>query len=134
MSIRWTGPLDWTPGLTFDLELMHAQKKCTCTKRSVLHYGLSSKDSPSIVTMMSGKTGGNGTCSSPIVLDSDSETESGAETLMQVPGSPLLLGMLSVTKWRTVGGWAVVSLYYIFTYCTICCLEVSSKFWIVLML
>ena len=40
-------------------------------------------------TTMSGKTGGNGTCSSPIVVDSDSEMESDAEILVQVPGSPL---------------------------------------------
>ena len=40
-------------------------------------------------TMMSGRMGGNGTHSSPIVLDSDSETESDAEIIVQVSGSPL---------------------------------------------
>ena len=86
MSTRWTGLLDWTTGLTFDIKLKHyahVQDSCTCSQRPFFVTVVL------LIVRMSGQTGGIGTLSSPIVLASDSETESDDEILVQVPGSPL---------------------------------------------
>ena len=84
-SLDWTTGLDYWTGLSFDLKLKHyahAQDSCTCSQRPFFVTVL-------LIVRMSGQTGGIGTLSSPIVLASDSETESDDEMLVQVPGSPL---------------------------------------------
>ena len=97
VSIRWTGPLDWTAGPS-KLRHAHAQKNervllfCSPPCRSFVALTVS------VHTKMSGETGGSGTPGSPIVLDSDSETESDAETLVQLPGS--LLKVICSERYR----------------------------------